>query len=185
MSQNRLHSYYFNCPCCTQPHARLFEYYAKFRGMIPENEPITPEMNATVMERVVMDEDRFVGRSTSLGDSVFRCGNCFEFFKFEDTVSDPVKLSKDEEEIAISKFKPIPLYKSDAIKFALDMFKKISTNDGYSINEETGEISIFDGNGREYCFKIADELVNGMLKNNPNFEIKERGLHQSSEKQQG
>lgn len=167
----RLHTYFFNCPCCTQPHARVYEYYAKFRGFIPETEPLTPSMNAELFERVVMDEDRFAGRSVSVGDGFYRCGNCFEFFKFEGDYSEAVTLSKEEREIAISKFKPISLNKINAIRNAFEMLKKLTSNNGYSIDDTTGEICFFDANGKEYKFKIADELILGFYDNNPNFQI--------------
>ena len=40
MEKDRLMSYKFNCPCCGEPHKRLFEYFAKFYGMIPEDVPL-------------------------------------------------------------------------------------------------------------------------------------------------
>lgn len=175
MGNKRLHSYFFNCPCCSQPHARLFEYYAKFRGLIPETEPITEQMDATLIERVVMDEDRFAGRSLTVGDGVFRCGNCYEFFKFDGPYTDAVKLTKEEKENAVAKFKPISMRKQDAMRNAFEMLKKLTTNNGYSIDDTTGEICLFDGNGREYKFKIADEIVESFYNENPNFVV-EQGI---------
>lgn len=173
MENKRLHSYFFNCPCCSQPHARLFEYYAKFRGLIPETEPITEQMDATLIERVVMDEDRFAGRSLTVGDGVFRCGNCYEFFKFNGPYTDAVSLSREEKEIAITKFKPVRMRKYDAMRNAFEMLKKLTTNNGYSIDDTTGEICFLDGNGKEYKFKIADELIEEFYGANPNFKVDE------------
>ena len=163
----------FNCPCCTQPHARLFEYYAKFRGFIPENEPLSKYPDASMLERVVMDEENFAGRSLSLGESVFRCGNCFEYFKFDDYISEPVKLLEDEKAYVNSRFKPVSLYKNDAIKNAFEMLKKLTSNYDYQIDEYTGEISFADANGKRYSFNIGNQLVDGFFKDNPNFEIKD------------
>lgn len=173
METKRLHSYIFNCPCCSQPHARLFEYYAKFRGLIPENEPLKNYPDATMIERVVMDEENFAGRSLSIGESVFRCGNCYEFFKFDDHYSEPTTLTVEEKECVQSKFRPVSMFRVDAIKNAFDMLKKLTYNNGYQINEFTGEISFNDANGRKYTFKIGDALVDGFFKDNPNFEIKD------------
>ena len=179
MGNKRLHSYFFNCPCCSQPHARLFEYYAKFRGLIPETEPITEQMDATLIERVVMDEDRFAGRSLTVGDGVFRCGNCYEFFRFDGPYTDAVALTMDEKEVAISKFKPVKMQKQDAMKNAFEMLKKLTTNNGYSIDDMTGEICFLDGNGKEYKFKIAEELVEGFFKSNPNFTVENYKTYQT------
>ena len=33
MENARLRSYDFKCPCCSEPHKRAFEYFAKFMGI--------------------------------------------------------------------------------------------------------------------------------------------------------
>ncbi len=177
MNSKRLQSYYFNCPCCTQPHARLFEYYAKFHGYIDEKDPLENYPDASLYERVVMDEENYAGKTLSLGESTFRCGNCYEFFKFDDYVSEPFKLSPTEAEEAKTKFKPITMYKYDAIKNAFEMLKRLSDNRGYRINDLTGEITIVDGNGREYVFNFGNELIDAFYQGNPNFAVRETNFN--------
>ncbi len=177
MDTNRLHSYFFNCPCCDQLYLRSFEYYAKFYGFIPEDVPLSSVHNeVSVYERVVLDEDNYVGRSVGVGDSTFRCGKCNEFFKFNDTVSQPVKLTVEEKEIAYSKFKPITMLRETAIKNAFDMLVKMTANRGYHIDAEKGEISFVDASGKEYSFKIAEELINTFYADNANFKVQPYNL---------
>ena len=172
MSSDRLHSYFFNCPCCNQTHLRLFEYYAKFYGLIPDNVPLSHfKTDVSMLERVVMDEENFAGRSVGIGESTFRCGNCNEFFKFDDYISEPKKLNEDEKRYANCKFKPITMLRENAIKNAFEMLVKLTHNRGYQINAETGEISFKDGNGKEYKFKIGEELISTFYGDNKNFKV--------------
>lgn len=176
----RLHTYFFSCPCCSQPHARVYEYYAKFLGFIPETTPITEQMNAKLFERVVMDEERFAGKSVTVGDGIYRCGNCYEFFKFEGPYSDAVALEPSEREIAISRFKPVSYRKEDAMKRAFDILVKLTTNNGYTVDDTTGEICFLDGNGKEYKFKIGQELIDSFYSDNPNIHVDEKINYSSS-----
>lgn len=172
MDEKRLHSYYFECPCCNQLHARLFDYYAKFYGYIPEDVPLSSvHTEVSMIERVAMDEDNFAGRSVGLGDSTFRCGNCNEFFKFYDTKSNAVALTQEEKQVALAKFKPITMLRETAIKNAFDMLVKLTANRGYQVDAETGEICFLDGNGKEYKFKIAEELIDTFYGDNANFKV--------------
>ena len=171
MSNDRLKSYFFNCPCCNQTHIRLFEYYAKFYGQIPDNIPLSNFKDVSMIERVVMDEENFAGRSVGVGDSIFRCGNCNEFFKFEDSISYPKRLNNDELRYANMKFKPITMLRENAMKNAFDMLVKLTQNRGYQVDAESGEICFLDGNGREYKFKIGEELIDTFYGNNKNFKV--------------
>ena len=51
----RLQSYYFECPCCKTTQKRLFEYYAKFHGLIDEKERLENFRDASMLERTIID----------------------------------------------------------------------------------------------------------------------------------
>ena len=118
MEKDRLMSYKFNCPCCGEPHKRLFEYFAKFYGMVPDDVPLASvHTEKTMIERVTMDDGTYEGRSLPVGsgESTFRCGNCNEFFKFDDYNVEPRRLSKKEEDLAKTKFKPMVIINGRAV----------------------------------------------------------------------
>ncbi len=189
MENKRLKSYDFKCPCCSEPHRRLFEYYGKYYGLIPEVEGIPEDKEVTLLERVVMhDETTFEGsRSIGIGDSVFRCGNCYEYFKFADTYSLPDKLTPSEKEEAEKKFKPITVLKNGAVMNAVASFDALINKCGCVYDENTNQIVIRDGKGREFRLDIADQLFEAFYGNNPMFDVKSSaswGLEKQAQKEQ-
>ena len=172
MDSKRLKSYNFKCPCCSEPHTRLFEYYAKFRGMIPEDQPLPEGVEVNMLERVVMDNGTYEGRSVTAGDGIFRCGNCFEFFKFNDKISEPVGLTQAEQRTANFLFKPIKVTYYQAVMNSIATFDSLLNSTGCEYDEVSRKIIVKNKNGKEYRLDFADELVKAFYGNNPNFEIK-------------
>ena len=102
MDNKRLRSYNFRCPCCNAKHKRLFEYYAKFHGLIEEDEPFPTHVPVGMLDRVEIESDTYESKTLTVSgdaieDKTYRCGNCYEFFKFTDNYSDPIRLLEREE----------------------------------------------------------------------------------------
>ena len=193
MENARLRSYDFKCPCCSEPHRRLFEYYGKFMGAIPEDQELPADREVSMLEIASMKDQTVFenSRSMSVGNSTFRCGKCHEFFRFPDTnFSAPMLLVGKEKEDAIKNFKPITIVKRAAVMNALGSLVGLLNQNGCVFDEETNEIVIRDGRGAEYRLQIADQLFNTFYKDNPMFDVKERErwgldkLEQSNEPQQ-
>ena len=177
MEKDRLMSYKFNCPCCGEPHKRLFEYFAKFYGFIPDEVPLASVPNEkSMLERVVMDDGTYEGRSLPVGngESTFRCGNCFEYFKFDsrDFGVDPRPLVYTEKEQAKQKFKPITIIYRNAVMNALASFDSLINKFGCDYDEDTKELVVKNENGKEFRFDFAEQLVDVFYKNNPMFDMK-------------
>lgn len=184
MEINRKKSYSFNCPCCSQPHTRRFDYYAKFRGFINENESIADVNGAYVYESAVVDNGIFEEKTLSVGDGIYRCGNCFEFFKFTDDESAPVRLNDKEKQVAKSKFKPINIVYDKAVMNSVASFFSLLENYGCEFDWDKNEIVISGAGGKEYRFNFADKFVEAFYGKNPMFDIKETaawGLNKQSE----
>ena len=172
--KDRLKSYQFNCPCCNEKHTRLFEYYAKFYGFIPEDRDIETVPNEKYMlERVVIDGGVETKRSMTVGDGVFRCGNCFEFFKFEDKTSQPIRILEKDKNLALTKFKPIVMLKEDAVMNSVAAFDSMINVNGCEYEAETGSIVIHGNDGKVFKFNIAEQLFQTFYGNNPMFDIKD------------
>ena len=179
MENTRLRSYRFRCPCCEAKHQRLFEYYAKFHGLIKEDEPFPTHVPVSMLERVVLEGNTYESKSLSVpGDefkSTFRCGNCFEFFKFNDDVSDPVKLSYDEQFEARGHFRPIELTYEKAVLNSVAIFDSIINKNGCAFDEDSKELVIYGERGKEYRMKIDEEFVKAFYADNPMFYVKGMG----------
>jgi len=174
MESKRLRSYEFRCPCCSEPHRREFKYFARFMGEIPEEDELPKDREVTMVEMAVMKDQTVFeeSRSMSLGDSVFRCGKCHEFFKFLDPTSNPSKLQPDERKVAENKFKPITVVKRNAVLNSIGSLVSLLNKYGCIYDEDTNSIVIRDENGKEYDFAIADQLFNAFYGNNPMFDVK-------------
>ena len=172
MQKERLKSYKFNCPCCKQGHNRLFEYYAKFYGPIPENQDLEQFKDIQLIERVVSDEPSIQGNSIGAGDSTFRCSNCYEFFKFDGSTGDPRQLFGFDKKIVEERFEPIPLTYEQAVMNSLAMLDELLNKNGCVFDERTGEILITRQDGKEYSFGFADSLVKSFYGENKNYEIR-------------
>ncbi len=172
MSIERLKSYHFNCPCCFQDHKRIFEYYAKYRGFISEEEPLPENEELTIIQRAIMDRDTLEGRSIPIGDGVFRCGNCYEFFKFVDNSSQPRELTQTEKTEAMQNFRPLVITKEQAIMNAVASLDLLLNKYGCYYNQETQSIVINTDSGSQFSFNIAEQLLDVFYKNNPIFDIK-------------
>ena len=172
--KNRLKSYQFNCPCCNEKHTRLFEYYAKFYGYIPEDVDIESVPNEKQMiERVVINDGVDTKRSMTVGDGIFRCGNCYEFFKFNDKESQPTRILEKDKNYALFKFKPIVMMKEDAVMNSVAAFDTMINNNGCEYEAETGSIVIRGNNGEVFKIGIAEQLFEAFYGKNPMFEIKD------------
>lgn len=165
----RLQSYYFKCPCCKSTQKRLFEYYAKFHGYIDEKERLEDFREPSFLERVVIDGSDERKTVKIEGEPTYRCGICYEFFKFDDNESSPRTLAEPEKLDAYSRFKPIKLLPDTAIMNSVAYFDKLLNENGCSINQN-GEIVIRANNGAEYTFDISVALVNAFY-NNPNMGV--------------
>ena len=174
METKRLKSYDFKCPCCSEPHRRQFEYYAKFMGFIPEVEELPTDRDVTMLDRAVMhDESTFENsRTMPVGDGVFRCGNCYEYFKFEDQESLPVKLSEQERVEAERNFKPIKIVKRNAVMNAVASFDSLLNACGCVYDEETNDIVITTKQGKQIKLNIAEQLYEAFYNGNPMFDVK-------------
>lgn len=179
MDDKRLRSYRFKCPCCEAKHERLFEYYAKFYGLLNEDEPFPTHVPVSMLERVVLESDTYESKSLSVSGegfkSTFRCGNCYEFFKFNDEFSDPVKLSYDETMEARGSFKPITLSYEKAVMNSVAIFDSIINKNGCAYDEDKKELVIFGERGKEYRMKIDEEFVKAFYGNNPMFYVQGMG----------
>lgn len=184
MEIKRLKSYDFKCPCCSEPHRRQFDYLAKFMGFIPEVEPLPTDREVTMLDRAVMhDQTIYEGsRTMPIGDKVFRCGNCYEYFKFEDNESLPVKLSENEKQDVERKFKPITVVKRNAVMNAVASFDSLLNAQGCVFDEETNEIVIRTKQGKEIRLDIAEQLYHAFYDDNPMFDVKphERWAYETS-----
>ena len=175
MESARLRSYDFKCPCCSEPHKRLFEYYAKFMGAIPEGEELPTDREVSMIEMASMKDQTVFenSRSVAVGNSTFRCGKCHEFFKFNDTnFAPPVMLTGKERDDAIKKFKPITVIRRAAILNSLGSLVSLLNQYGCVYDEVTNMIVIRDGRGAEYRIDIADQLYDAFYKDNPMFDVK-------------
>ncbi len=185
----KLRSYDFNCPCCKQPHRRLFDYFQKYHGAVAEDVVLTDDMDIQMLERSVMDDGTYEGRTLTIGNSTFRCGNCHEYFKFYDNEfeSPPVRLSENEKRFAETRFKPITIIKDNAIMNAVASFDSLVNRFGCSFDSEDGSIVILNEQGKEFRFKIADELMRVLYEGNPTFDVKagaKWGLEEQSAQKQ-
>ena len=175
MDNNRLRSYDFRCPCCEEPHRRLFEYYVKFAGMLPEDQEIPKDREVSMIERVTMKDQTVYedSRSITLGDSTFRCGKCHEFFKFNGTdYSAPILLSGKEKDDAVKKFKPLKIVKRTAVMNSLASLVSLVNQYGCTYDEKDNSLVVVDKDGKEFRFKIVSELFDAFYKDNPMFDVK-------------
>ena len=175
MDIKRLKSYDFQCPCCLEPHKRLFEYYAKFHGEIPEGEEFPKDADISMIQRAVMhDQTTFEGsRTIAVDKGVFRCGNCYEYFKFNDETSEPIKLGPEESKSFDKGFKPIIVLKKNAMMNAMASLDGLLNTYGCEYDENTNEIVISYGRGKEIRLDIANQLFEAFYKDNPMFDVKE------------
>lgn len=167
----RLQSYYFECPCCNSTQKRLFEYYAKFHGFIDEKEKFEDFKDPSLLERIVIDgaDER---RTIKIeGEPIYRCGVCYEYFKFDDNFSPPRELTEPEKIDANIRFRPVSVTPDVAVMNSVAFFDKLLNENGCSINPN-GEVEIHGNNGAIYTFDIADALVNAFY-NNPNMVVNE------------
>lgn len=175
MDNTRLRSYDFRCPCCEEPHRRLFEYYVKFAGVLPEDQDIPKDRDVTMIERVSMKDQTVYedSRSISLGDSTFRCGKCHEFFKFNDKdYSAPILLEGKEKDEAVKKFKPLVVVKRTAVMNSLASLVSLVNQYGCTYDEKENSLVVVDKDGKEFRFKIANQLFDAFYKENPMFDVK-------------
>lgn len=177
MDNTRLRSYDFRCPCCNAKHKRLFEYYAKFHGLIGEDEPIPTHVPSYMLERVVLESETYESKSLTvtsdaLEDKTYRCGNCYEFFKFVDNTSEPMKLLEREKKVAVSSFKPLEITYEKAVMNAMATLDAVINKNGCAFDEDSKEVVIFGERGKEYRLKIDDELVKAFYADNPMFQVK-------------
>ena len=172
MKNERLVSYKFGCPCCNEPHTRIFDYYAKFKGYIPEIEDLDKYKEVQMLERVVMNGEIYEERSLPAGDSTFRCGKCFEFFKFDDKTSKPRILTEEEKIKTKEKFKPIPIDKEVAVLNSVASFDHLINKYGCKYDVRTGNLVIIDDKNREITINIAEQLLDVFYRTNPNFEVR-------------
>ena len=175
MDNARLRSYDFKCPCCSEPHTRLFEYYQKFRGLVPEDEEISSDREVSMLERVSMKDQTVFeeSRSIGMGDSVFRCGKCHEFFKFNGTdFVDPELIVGAEKEKIEQEFNPIVIVKRNAVMNSVASFVSLVEKYGCTYDEKEEALVIRDENGKEYKLPIARQLFDTFYKDNPMFNVK-------------
>ncbi len=177
MENKRLRSYNFKCPCCEQFHKREFEYIAKYHGFISEKENLSDFDDPSMIEWVSMDDGTYEGRSVRSGEeSVFRCGNCYEFFKFDDYEAEPRKLTENEERLAKYQFKPITIIKNNAVMNSVASFVTLVNKYGCSYDQETGDIIVKNEDGKEFKFNIAEQLFETLYAKNPMFDVKKSAL---------
>ncbi len=167
----RLQSYYFECPCCKSTQKRLFEYYAKFHGFIDEKENLKNFNEPSMLERVEIDGSDEKRTIKIQGQPIYRCGVCYEFFKFKNNYSQPETLTEPEKLDALSKFKPVSVTPDIAVMNSVAFFDKLLNENGCALNAN-GEIEIRGKNGEVYSFDIAEALVAAFY-NNPNMQINE------------
>ena len=167
----RLQSYYFECPCCKTTQKRLFEYYAKFHGLIDERDRLENYRDPLMLERVIIDGVDERKTIKIEGEPIFRCGMCYEFFRFDDNVSEPRRLSEPEKMDAMARFKPVKLSPDVAVMNSVAFFDKLLNENGCTINAN-GEVVICGNNGAVYTFDIAQALVSAFY-NNPNMVVNE------------
>lgn len=175
MESARLRSYDFKCPCCSEPHRRKFEYFAKFMGAIPEDQELPTDREVSMIEMAQMKDQTVFENSRSLpvGNSTFRCGKCHEFFQFADTdFSPPVLLSGKERENAMKNFKPITVVKRNAVMNSLGSLVGLLNQYGCVYDENDKTIVITDKAGKEYRLPIAEQLFDAFYKDNPMFDVK-------------
>ena len=167
----RLQSYYFECPCCKTTQKRLFEYYAKFHGFIDERDRLENYRDPLMLERVIIDGVDERKTIKIEGEPIFRCGMCYEFFRFDDNASEPRRLSEPEKMDAMARFKPVKLSPDVAVMNSVAFFDKLLNENGCTINAN-GEVVIHGNNGAVYTFDIAQALVSAFY-NNPNMVVNE------------
>lgn len=167
----RLRSYPFKCPCCEKQHKRVFEYMAKFRGFIPEEESLEQYSEVSMLERAVMPESDEKRSIKVENEPIFRCGNCFEFFRFDDNVSEPRRLNEVEKRYAKAMFKPVDIPYERAAMNSVAFFDQLINKRGCSVDYCTGEIVLYGEDGETYRLDIGKELVKAFY-DNPNFKVK-------------
>lgn len=173
MSRNdRLKSYEFECPCCKEQHKRLFEYFAAFKGKIGDNEPLENFRDVSMLERVQINDGIYENRSLPVGDSTFRCGNCHEYFKFDEIDSIPRKLEKQELVEAQKKFKPISIDYETAVMNAVATFDSLINQYGCTYDKRNEKIVIQNDKGKKFEFDFARQLYEAFYKNNPSFAVR-------------
>ncbi len=174
MSDNtRLKSYAFRCPCCEEPHNRLYEYFTMGGEEIMEYEDISKMNHIKLFERVEMqNQNSFINsRSLKVDGGFYRCGKCYEFFKFESPTSMPVPVTPAEKEVALKNFKPAVMMKNAAVMNAVAALDTLLNSNGCYYDTHDDVLVVTDASGKEIKLDIVDQLCGAFLKDNPMIKV--------------